>query len=311
MIASVRLPERPPLYLHLPKLVAALLLAFAATVPAIAEPVSSSKTSGGRSAWLWDDLVWRQHADALLTQAQDLKIGTLYITLEIRNDQVRHAAALRTFLRKAHGRGVSVLAVEGDPHFVFPDGRAHAVARAKVIRAWQASARTGEQLDGLQYDIEPYVLPDFSVDDPDDLAAWRDTFRALRRAYGQRLDIVFPFWVANTPRGANFVRQTAADARSYATMAYRTTVPRIIDAATPLLDLGTELNRPVRVALENGPTSEGPGVSFEGDLPALLKAMKQARPTLAAKPGFGGFAIHGITWPGQTRSTTPRGKETP
>jgi hypothetical protein len=91
-------------------------------------------------------------------------------------------------------------------------------------------------------------------------------------------------------------------------MAYRTKADRIIAAATPILDLGVELGVPVRVALEMGPTDEGPGVSFEGDLQAMLKAMRDTLPTFAGWSSFAGFAIHGIVWPGQTAQAMPKRK---
>ena len=259
-----------------------------------------------RAAWLWEQRIWRTRADDVLDRAQELKIDTLFIALDIRKGNIRYLMALTRFLRAAHKRGVAVLAVEGDPHMVQPGGQPNAIARAETIRNYQLSAVRRERLAGLQYDIEPYALPNFDIDNPNHLRKWSDTYRLLRQAFARRLDIVLPFWIADKPAGAEFVRRAAAHANGFTVMAYRTKSDRIISAATPILQLGEELGRPVRVALELGPTNEGPGVSFEGDLPALRKAMRETLPVLARRKSFAGFAIHGITWPGQDDAATVR-----
>jgi hypothetical protein len=280
---------------------ALLLAVLAQASPVRADPSAPAATAlqDRRAAWLWENRLWRTGAADLLDRAQALKIDTLFIALDIRDGKLRYRAELRHFLRAAHGRGISVLAVEGDPHMVLPAGQPNAIARAKAIRNYQLSVVARERLDGLQYDIEPYTLPNFDTNNPDHLRKWSDTYRLLRQAYAHKLDIVLPFWIADKPAGAAFVRQAAVHATGLATMAYRTEKDRIISAAMPLLKIGTELDLPVRVALEMGPTNEGPSVSFEGDLPALLKAMRQTLPVLARQDGFAGFAIHGIVWPGQ------------
>ena len=280
-------------------LATALVLTLANTGSVAASEVAATAKQK-RTAWLWETSIWRTLPADLLDRAQALKIRSLFIALEIRDGQVRDGSQLKAFLRAAHERGISVLAVEGDPHMVLAKGQPNAIARAQAIRAYQLGALPEEQLDGLQYDIEPYVLPRFDTSNPRHLRKWSSTYRELRRAFTRKLDIVLPFWVSDKPPGADFVRASAASAKGLTVMAYRTKPDRIIAAAAPLLDLGVELDRPVRVALEMGPTDEGPGVSFEGDLDALLRAMRKTLPTFAAWPNFAGFAIHGIVWPGQT-----------
>lgn len=269
------------------------------------QPAASAEQKR-RAAWLWEQRIWRTRADDVLDRAEALNIDTLFIALDIRDGTIRYLTALKRFLRAAHKRGISVLAVEGDPHMVLPNGQPNALARAEAIRKYQLGAIRRERVAGLQYDIEPYALPNFDINNPNHLRKWSDTYRLLRQAFARRLDIVLPFWIADTPAGADFVRQAAVHASGLTVMAYRTKNDRIISAATPLLKLGVQLDRPVRVALELGPTDEGPGVSFEGDLPALRKAMRETLPVLARRQSFAGFAIHGVTWLDQENAAAVR-----
>jgi hypothetical protein len=278
-----------------------------------ARPALTAQQSS-RAAWLWENRIWRKFATALLDRAAELKIGTLYIALDVDNGKVSNRDALRRFLAAAHARHMTVLAVEGDPHFITRSGRAVAVARARAIRAYNLGVVARERLDGLQYDIEPYVLPGFGISDPADLKKWSDTYRVLRHAFARPLNAVLPFWIADHRPGTDFVRNLAPSIDGITVMAYRDTPDAIVDVATRLLDVGIAVDRPVRVALENGPTDEGEHVSFDGDLDALLHAIKVTLPTFAKGwSSFSGFAIHGIVWPGQSapRHATASGRSDP
>lgn len=252
----------------------------------------------GRGAWLWEDHIWQTRRGRVLDMAEALDLRRLFIGIKMKDGQIVGREALRRFVAEAHRRGIAVLGVEGDPLMVTRRGRNAAIKRVEVFRAYQASVGKSERLDGLQYDIEPASLPNFDVHDPEDLKRWSMAYRELRNAWGGPLDIVLPYWIGDWRTGEAFVRRIAPHAQSFTIMAYRDTPPAIIDVATELLSQGAALSVPVVVALEMGPTDEGDHVSFDGDLDALLKAVKQTRRTFAEWESFSGYAIHGLPWPG-------------
>jgi hypothetical protein len=158
------------------------------------------------ATWIWQPDAWARAPGALLDRAEAEGVRTLFLGLDVASGRVRDADALRALNEEAHRRGLRVLAVEGDPAMVPPRGRHHAVARARAIRAYQERAPQAARLDGVQYDIEPYLLPEFDPRDEADLRAWADTYADLNRALDARLDIVLPFWIAGTDEGRRFVR---------------------------------------------------------------------------------------------------------
>jgi len=251
------------------------------------------------AAWVWDLVAWRTHSAPILDKAQERGIDTLFIPLTVKNGVLSYQTDVARFVRLAHQRGILVFAVEGDPHMVLPAGLQAAVARANAIRAYQEGAPRSERLDGLQYDLEPYGLKNFDPRDPKDLAKWLAAYKALRAAFHHRIEVTMPFWIADDPDGEAFVREAAPLLSRISVMAYRNRPNAIIDVASRLLALGSELDVPVRVALEIGPTDEGSTVSFEGNMRKLRHAMEVTTPTFLHSPSFVGFAIDGLRWPGQ------------
>ena len=82
----------------------------------------------------------------------------MVVTLD--GPRVRHPAQLRAFVRKAHAAGIAVTSVEGDPHMVLPKHRATTADRARAFADYNRASRPEERLRAMQFDVEPYLLPD-------------------------------------------------------------------------------------------------------------------------------------------------------
>jgi hypothetical protein len=217
---------------------------------------------------------------------------------------------------------------------LFGAGQGNALKRAEAIARYQSNSSTSDQLDGIQYDIEPYTRDGFDIASPSCRGAWAETAALLHEILGTKLDHVLPFWLAATPSGCELIKGLASTASSLTVMAYRTRRRDIVDGASPMLAIGASLGIPVRVALECGPSAEraldsssvyGPAttntafpprrrtespsatlissngirverdqVSFEGDSAAMFAIADEVEDDLAIWPSFGGFAFHGL-----------------
>lgn len=208
------------------------------------------------TAWAWQPALWRSSPDALLVQAEAKNIRRLHISVEVARGQVTDAPALARFVRAAAARGIAIDAVEGDPRMVRPDGRTHALARARAIAAYQRAAAPPERLSTIQYDVEPYLLPEFGADPAATLAAWSTLLRDLAQTLGAPIDAVIPFWLLNTPDGAAALDALAGRLSALTVMAYRTDPALVTVFAEPALAWGRAHDVPVRVALEAGPLAD-------------------------------------------------------
>jgi len=166
--------------------------------------------------------------------------------------------ALARFVETARGAGVEIVVVEGDPGMALEEGRRIALNRQAAILAYERGAEPTQRLAGLQYDIEPYLLPDYAGDPAAVQLGWAETIKALHRAGpGLTLDIVLPFWLADDENAVATVLSAVARAAGRITvMAYRTDGAAIQAAAEPLLAWSDREGVPVHVALEAGPLED-------------------------------------------------------
>ena len=211
-----------------------------------------------RSVWIWRPADWQNQPQALLAELTAMSTPVVYISVSIDDDQVAEPAALATFIAMARAAEIEVWAVEGDPHVVLPDGQAAFARRAAALSSFNASQAEGKRLAGVQYDIEPYLLPEFSLQTNDWLVAYVQTIALLNERLNERLDIpleiAVPFWwswleVDQAP----LLDALAPHVQGLNVMNYRTEPGQLQQFAEPFLSWGVMHDVPVRIALEAGP----------------------------------------------------------
>lgn len=204
-----------------------------------------------RSTWVWDRSTWLERGEALLDWAARERMGELFVVVPLEEGRVRDPDALAAFVRRAGQQGIGISAVEGDPHMVLPGERAATAARARAYAAYNAAAEPAARLQGIQFDIEPYLLPEHVLPAARLDAEYVATLAALREAAGGvPLEFVVPFWWGQ--------RQPVLDglarhADAVSVMDYRTDPDQILAFAIPFLDWGAATGKRVRIALEAGP----------------------------------------------------------
>ncbi|UZK71172.1 hypothetical protein OKW76_01490 [Sphingomonas sp. S1-29] len=237
-------------------------------------PSATPAVRNALSAWAWEADLWRNDPAALVAAARSRGIGRLFVSLDIARGVVRDARALGRFVTLARAAGVEVEAVEGDPRMVQPEGLQQARARAEAFAAYQRRARPAERLAGIQYDVEPYILPGWGKGQ-ESYDGWASAIVQLAAAAGEPVDLVLPFWVAGSADGAAFLNRVAPAVRVMTVMSYRTDAAVLSQIAEPLLAWGSRHGKSIRLSLEAGPL---PDEVEEVFIPA-------AAGTLAVMPG--------------------------
>lgn len=214
------------------------------------EPEAPGATAP-RSTWIWDRSAWRERADELLEWAGRERIGELFIVVTLEEGRVREPEALAAFVRRAGKQGIEVSAVEGDPHMVLPSQRAATAARARAYAAYNAAAEPEARLAAIQFDIEPYLLPEHVLPAARLDGEYVATLAALREAAGGiPLEFVVPFW---WDERAAILAGLARYADALTVMDYRTDPGQIVRFAVPFLDWAAAHGKRTRIALEAGP----------------------------------------------------------
>jgi hypothetical protein len=205
-----------------------------------------------RATWVWRPGDWIDGGPALLDWAARQGIRDLFVTVPLKDGSaVRAPDLLAAFVRQAGDKGIGVYSVDGDPHMVLADEVPAVVERVRAYAAYNASQPPGARLRGVQFDVEPYLLPDNVLPSSRRDAAYIDMAHALKAAAGDvlRLEFVVPFWWGRNPA---LLDALAPYADALAVMDYRTDRDQIAGFAVPFLDWAAAHGRKVRIALEAG-----------------------------------------------------------
>jgi hypothetical protein len=218
------------------------------------DPAPSAKPAA-RATWVWRAADWRERGAGLLDWAAAHGVRELFISVPFRDGAVGEPAALAAFIRTAGARGIRVLSVDGDPHMVLPEQQPALARIVRAYAAYNARVEPAARLAGLQFDVEPYLLPADLPERGAGKADWDARYlamaRTLREAAGSlRLELVVPFWWDGKTA---LLDGLAPLVDGVTVMDYRTDPQQIAGFAVPFLDWGARHGKQVRIALEAGP----------------------------------------------------------
>ena len=271
-----------------------------------------------RAVWVWeedsyrllDDETFRNDTMAFL---RSQRVSTLYLYADEfrgRNVLVQEPDRYRRLITALHGSEFRVYALLGSAplrtqEYILPEKRAAAVKMFGDVLAYDAASDPAARFDGLNLDIEPYLLDDWSGQKPLRARQYLDLgaeFMRMKKAAGATLAVgpAIPFWFdgievewngATRPLSAH-----TQDLYDYvAIMDYRNFAEGrdgIIAHARDEIDHANAAGREVVIGVETLDTTP-PKITFFGktiaDLDAQLALVVRA---FGADPSFAGFAIH-------------------
>lgn len=290
---------------------AALLIAASLNRPAFA-------AQAPRAIWTWEEesyaMLDRTSAvDEAITFFKAHGITTVYLyadSFRERNDIVDDPKRYKAAIKRLHGAGLQVYALLGSGYlqterYILPAFRAVALAMVRRVFDYNAKAEADERFDGINLDIEPHILDEWSAKRLELLGHFLDMSAAImeeKRRYGQALDIgpAMPFWwdgIELTWKGKRRrVSEHAQDLYDYvALMDYRDHAQGpdgLISHASDEIAYGLKTGKRVLLGVETTP-NEIQKVSFnhltESDMERELAA---AEAHFKSQKAFGGFVVH-------------------
>jgi hypothetical protein len=277
-----------------------------------------ANAAGPRAIWTWEGESYAM-LDSEGAAAQGIaflkakSIGTLYLYADAyrgRNLIVSQPQAYRRLLRRMHASGLKVYALLGSGYlnterYVLPRHREDAVAMLQRVLDYNKAAAPEERFDGINLDIEPHILAEWSTRKMELLANFVDMSDALMRvkaASGQSLPMgpAMPFWLDGIQlewKGQRKpVSQHVQDIYDFvALMDYRDHADGgdgLVSHAMDELSYGEAIGRPVMIGIETMPNALKK-VSFhhlgEADLERELAATSRS---VGKMRSFGGYVVH-------------------
>lgn len=296
-----------------------------------------------RAVWVWNaghiaQVVNEKAArDAFFAQLQSAGIGTLFLNpndllnrepLPATDANHLDAKKLAAFIASAHANGLKVEALQGDPEHARTANHSDPINRLKRVLQFNANAAPDGRFDGMQFDIEPYSLPDFAAGGEKRAALMTqflelaDTMRVLaaQEKTPFALGFAMPFWMDNAEQDVTFhgakkpvtfhlIDLLKTLPNSYiALMAYRDSAPQTIDVSSQEIEYARSHAPNVKVWVgqeTNKLDGEPPVVTyFDNGRQAFQKALTDLETHYRDDKNVAGIAIH--DWAGlQTLPSRP------
>ena len=206
-----------------------------------------------RSAWFWSPAVWLTTPEHIFNTQKQYKLNRIYISIPIEKDTISHLPELKAFIKSAHKKNLQVWAVMGDPHAILDSERENYLSKTAVYGQFNDEAKEAERLDGLQLDIEPYLLPGYRYAVADMMEKYADVINIVHQgAPALLIDVVLPFWFnLDDPIMANALGQISDSISSLTVMDYRTDTEQIRTFARKFFNWGDLHQKSVHIALES------------------------------------------------------------
>ncbi|MGX9220631.1 hypothetical protein ACWV27_19835 [Massilia varians] len=278
----------------------------------------ASDAAAPRAIWTWEEdssamLQQPAAAERAIAFLKSKSVQTVFLYADAfggGNPIVSNPAQYRRLVRRLHASGLRVYALLGSAYlhterYVLPRHHADAVAMLQRVLDYNRTAAPEERFDGVNIDIEPHILPEWSARKMELLAGFLDMSDALMRtvrASGQSLPVgpAIPFWLDGIQlewKGRRKpVSQHVQDTYDYvALMDYRDRAEGgdgIVSHAMDELQYGETIGRRVLIGVETMPNAIKK-VSFHHlREPDLERELDETRAAVGRMPSFGGFVVH-------------------
>lgn len=210
--------------------------------------VSPHRTIPRLGFWVWDYRHALADQHSLISECRRQGCSRLLIQIPGLNDGQDIWIAYAKLLDAAGAAGIEAFALDGYPEAI----RDPAALIEKLTRLLALLPK--DRLSGVQLDIEPYLLPDFS-EESDYLAYLAAVDRIKNTLDGRvRLSVVMPFWLTSKIVNGRPVAFSVMDrADEVAIMSYRTDLDELHALAKDSLRYGDLNGVPVWLAVETRP----------------------------------------------------------
>ena len=284
--------------------------------------------------WVWEDDTrdWLKQPAVAQEAMSWLKMQgqrTLYLYAGAHVDAdvlVEQADLYRALIREAHRMGFEVHALLGSgalmtEKYILPQNRARAIRLVQRILDYNQAAAASDRFDGINLDIEPHVLDDWSERRTEYIAWWlqvSELWMAMKRASGQAIKIgpAIAFWLDGIVVQHGGVSKPTSEHLQdiydhVVLMDYRNRAlgrDGIISHGAQEVAYGRKIGKPVWLGVEFSPNAMSK-LTFDGmTVSQTRQELLAVEQSLASEPAYAGLVFHHYgtfrTWMQRHRSAS-------
>lgn len=257
----------------------------------------SGNVNQNKATWLWDASLIRSETEEIVAFSEREGITTIFLQIQKEVTEEEY----RRFVAAAHQKGISVHALSGQPDWAYEEGQGKGLELLTWLDEYNQGSAPEEKFEGVQFDVEPYVLRRWEREQEQVVEEWSANMKAwVQEAERQDLPLsaAVPFWLDSItgPKSEDsdsFSRWMIQHTDAIAVMAYRDSGVQMYELSKEELEQADELGKSVWIGMELGDTDEGEHLTFF----AKSEQEMEDEALRAAKLGsdhssFAGLAVH-------------------
>ncbi|TLS37213.1 alpha-amylase family protein [Pseudalkalibacillus caeni] len=187
----------------------ALVCALIMVVAAFPTGAFAQTTSGkDKAMWAWfpnKDISTEEARMEMVDFAKEKGVNLIYLNIGEREGEpylIEHPEQYRKLIKLAHENNIDVYALDGASEWAKEENYDIPISRMHDVFKYNRESKSSEQFDGIQFDIEPYLLDEWDTTERDQLIqeylAVVKILNNIAKAYSNSHDFEFmiamPFW---------------------------------------------------------------------------------------------------------------------
>lgn len=257
----------------------------------------SEKVNQNKATWLWDASLIRSEPEEIVSFSVNHGITTIFLQIQ----QDVQEEEYRRFISTASREGIQVHALDGHPEWAYENGREEGLKLLSWLEAYNRAASPEERFQGVQLDVEPYVLKRWDREQAQVVKEWSANMEAWvqeAERIALPLSAAVPFWLDSVPGpegnpDGSFSRWMIKRTDSIAIMAYRDSGEQMYELSKEELEQADELGKSVWIGMELAHTDEGEHLTFYAKSRGEMEDEAERAASLGSEhPSFAGIAVH-------------------
>lgn len=257
----------------------------------------TEKVNQNKATWLWDASLIRSEPEEIVTFSVNHGITTIFLQIQ----QDVQEEEYRRFISAASREGIQVHALDGHPEWAYENGREEGLKLLSWLEAYNRAASPEERFQGVQLDVEPYVLKRWDREQAQVVKEWSANMEAWvqeAERIALPLSAAVPFWLDSVPGpegnpDGSFSRWMIKRTDSIAIMAYRDSGEQMYELSKEELKQADELGKSVWIGMELAHTDEGEHLTFYAKSRGEMEDEAERAASLGSEhPSFAGIAVH-------------------
>lgn len=259
----------------------------------------SSVEQKSKATWIWQADKIGEEKREILTFSKQNQIDILYV----RMDMNRPFDYYRSFIREASAQGIKVHAVAGHPAWALKSHQDRMLKIVNWVKQYNREAQEDERIQGIQLDIEPYLLPEWQQDQERVIREWKANIQVFVEAAKADLELetsaAIAFWLDEIKAEAGSDMPLSAWMISrfdtLVLMAYRDKVTGpngILEQIDSEMKDGDRMGKNLLVAVNLKEGDEDHTAFAEEGTAEMQKQLDLLSQNLNQHPSFKGVAIH-------------------